>query len=274
MQKRIETKGSQAMVNVAEHYARELDAQFRTLNHFVGHAGEIGRAHETFMRGILARFLPDDIRLSSGFIASPKWTSSQQDILIHKRSFSTLFEVGDCTVIDHNAFIGAIEVKTNITSSRQFREAIDTQALLRNQVNRGLLALYAWGGISYPKALDTLWDFVREHPTKNYGSMPDVVYVRGKYFLFANRDGDRQSPPYHVWHIEEEGITEGQALLGFVASVWKFGLSSILPWWLLSWHEHLGMVAAKSEEVQWPSDLKIAIMGDLNQLKNEQKTRQ
>ena len=117
--KRISTVGSLAMENVAEHYANELDAKFRTLNHFVSHAGEIGRAHETFIRGILTRFLPLDTRVSSGFVASPNWTSRQQDILIHSSKYSTLFEVGDCMVIDHKSFIGAIEIKTKINSGEQ-----------------------------------------------------------------------------------------------------------------------------------------------------------
>lgn len=264
-QKRVMTKGSEAMQNVAEHYANELNAQFRTLNHFVTHSGEIGRAHETFLRGILTRFLPQNIRVSSGFVASPLWTSSQQDILLHRRKFSILFEVGDCTVIDHQAFVGAIEVKTDIGSSKQFSEAIMTQAQLREQMRySGLLAIYAWNGVSFNNAMKTLWNFVRKAPTKNYNSIPNVVYVRGKYFLMANRDGDRQSPPYQVWHINKNGITEGQALLGLVASVWKFGIDAVFPWWLLSWHEHLGMIAGKSQEVPWPEDLKISIMNNIN----------
>lgn len=264
-QKRVTTKGSEAMQNIAEHYASELNAQFRTLNHFVGHAGEIGRAHETFLRGILARFLPEDIRVSSGFVASPNWISRQQDILLHKRDFSTLFEVGECTVIDHQAFVGAIEVKTHLASSKKFREAVKAQAQLREQMRHsGLYAIYAWNSVSYDTALDTLWDFVRAAPTKNYDLMPDVVCVRGQYLLMANRDGDRQSPPYHVWYVEESGITEGQALLGLVASVWKFGLTTVLPWWLLSWHEHMGMVAGKSREVQWPENLKNSVMIDID----------
>ena len=80
-------KGASTMEGVAENYANELDAQFRTLNNFVSHGGEIGRAHEYYLRGVLSRFLPDNLCLGSGFIASPNWTSRQQDILIYKRDF-------------------------------------------------------------------------------------------------------------------------------------------------------------------------------------------
>jgi hypothetical protein len=263
-QNQVATKGSEAMQNVAEHYASELNAQFRTLNHFVGHTGEIGRAHETFLRGVLDRFLSPDINVSSGFVAHPKWTSRQQDILLHLNNFSTLFKVGDCTVIDHKSFLGAIEVKTTL-SSAQFKNTIKMQAQLRNEIQQsGLFAVYAWGGVSIGKALNTLWEFVRINPPQNFDFMPDVVYVRGKYILIANRDGDRQSPPYHCWHVKKNGITEGEALLGLVASFWKFGLKTVLPWWLLSWHQHLGVVVEKSQEVPWPDDLQLSVMGDIN----------
>jgi hypothetical protein len=175
-------------------------------------------------------------------------------------------QVGDCMVIDHQAFIGAIEVKTNIGSSNEFKKALIAQADFKEQMrHQGLFAIYAWKGISFNKAIETLWNFVREAPTKNYDTMPEVVYVRGKYFLRANRTSDRQSPPYQLWHISEDRsckdcITEGQALLGLIASVWKFGKDTLLPWWLLAWHDQLGTVAGKSQDIPWPDDLKASIM--------------
>ncbi len=257
----ISTEGSRAMENIAEHFASELNAQFRTLNHFVGHAGEIGRAHEVFLRGVLARFLPGDIELSSGFVASPKWTSRQQDILIHRRDFTTLLKIGECTVIDHESFLGAIEVKTNIDSVEKFRKTIDLQAEFRDLIHhRGLHGIYAWDAVSFDTAINVLWDFVRADAPKNFMLMPDIIYVRGRYLLMANRDGHRESPPYLMWQVGQNGITEGQALLGVVASVWRFGLQEVFPWWLLSWHESLGTVSRRFQDVVWPDDLKKNIM--------------
>jgi hypothetical protein len=249
------------MEGIAEHFAGELNAQFRTLNHFAGHAGEIGRAHETFLRGVLTRYLPGDIEISSGFVASPQWTSRQQDILMHRRSFTTLLKVGDCTVVDHEAFVGAIEVKTNLASAVALRDAVEARAEFRGLMrHRGLHGIYAWNGASLDTVLGVLWDFVRTAPDKNFGLVPDVVYVRGKYLLMANRDGHRESPPYHVWYVGQGGITEGQSLLGVVASVWMFGLQEVFPWWLLSWHSRLGTVARRSQDVPWPEDLRISIV--------------
>jgi hypothetical protein len=57
---------TQAMRGIAEHYVAELDAQFQSLNEFVKHAGEIGRAHESYIRGVIGRFLPRRWKIGSG----------------------------------------------------------------------------------------------------------------------------------------------------------------------------------------------------------------
>ncbi len=263
----ISTRGSEAMVSLAKHYAEELDSQFRTLNYFVTHAGEIGRVHETFLRGMLTRFLPDYIRLSTGFVAHPQWTSRQQDILIHLRDSATLFKVGDCTVIDHDAFIGTIEVKTDLSSSKDVCDAVIVQAELRkhmrdmgndnNRWHEHLYGIYAWDGLSFVKAISALWKYVREDPATNGRLIPDFLYVRGKYILMADIHGKLSHPPYRMWRVGDGGITEGEALLGVVYAIWEFGLKTDKPkpWWLLSWDDYMGPVFGKSEAVEWPEDL-------------------
>lgn len=76
-------KNLDSIRQLAGRYSDELTAQFRTLNLFVGHAGEIGRAHEVFLRGALERFLPRRFACGSGFIASADHVSTQQDIIVY-----------------------------------------------------------------------------------------------------------------------------------------------------------------------------------------------
>jgi len=257
-----EKKVACTMEGVAKNFAYELDAQFRTLNNFVSHGGEIGRAHEYYLRGVLARFLPDNLQLGSGFIASPKWTSRQQDILIYKDGFTPLFKVGDCVVIDYNALVGTVEVKTNINSSSNLVKALERISEVEGVYrNHGLRALYAWDGLRLNTALKALWQFVRKDPTNLSSQLPHLIYVRGKYLLIKN-DDDKTSPPFFLWEICEKGLTEGQALLGLVHAVWQFGglHQSLFPWWLLSWHNYYGHIPAKAEQIQWPSDLEQIIM--------------
>src|SRR6267142_1956860 len=98
-----------SLQKLADRYADELSAQFRTLNLFVQHAGEIGRAHEVFLRGILTRFLPGKLRCGTGFIASPTAVSRQQDIIIYDPfALPLLLEIGDCVVVDAEAVAATI----------------------------------------------------------------------------------------------------------------------------------------------------------------------
>lgn len=256
------TQGAKAIERAAEHYAKELDAQSSTLNNFVKQAGEVGRAHEYYLRGVLSRFLPDSIKLGSGFIVSPNWTSRQQDILIYKRDFTTLFQVGDCVVVDYNALVGTIEVKTNLGSSNECIKSLQLIAELEDRYqNRGLRALYAWRGLDVNTVLSAIWQFVKKDPNHHHCRLPHVIYVRGKYLLMASKNGISWSePPFRHWRVGNEGITDGQALLGLVYSVWEFGLSKLdhplnTPWWLLSWHDFHGHLPSKGEPVPWPSHL-------------------
>ncbi len=256
------TQGANAMEGAAEHCANELDAQFRTLNNFVSQAGEVGRAHEYYLRGVLSRFLPDSIRIGSGFIASPKWTSKQQDILIYQRDLTTLFQVGDCLVVDYNALVGTIEVKTNLDSSNKWIESLRLIAELegRYRSNCRLRALYAWDGLDLETALSAIWQFVEKDPDHHLCGLPHVIYVRGKYLLVANKEISWSQPPFFLWPVGQGGISEGQALLGLVSSIWKFGLSELspplrLPWWLLSWHDYHGHLPAEAKPVPWPPNL-------------------
>ena len=74
-----------SMLELADRYAEELSAQFRTLSFFVNHAGEVGRTHETYLRDVIARFLPANCDVGTGFVASPNWISFQQDIIIYNQ---------------------------------------------------------------------------------------------------------------------------------------------------------------------------------------------
>ena len=255
--KPITTPGSEAMRNLAEHYANELNAQFRTLNQFVKHAGEIGRVHEAFLRGILKRFLPSNISIGSGFIASPNWTSRQQDIIIYENQPPVLLKSGDCMVIDHESVVGTIEVKTKIANSKKLIETIEIQSELKKGIKQpALFAIYAWEGINYNTAIKAIWNYIRKETEFDYDILPDVIYMRGKYLLKMNNEKERNTYPYSVLHIRKNKVTEGDALLGLVTSLWDFSFNHPIPWWLLSQHEHLGLVAGKMKKVAWPNDLK------------------
>lgn len=242
-----------AMANVAEHYALELDAQFRTLNHFATQAGEIGRAHETYIRAVLRRFLPSRWRLSTGFVAGDN-VSAQQDVIVHDGvDHGTLFEVGDCVVVESGAVGGTIEVKTDLSSATEFEEAV-------RRLPRGVpfYGLYAWDGVALEVALPAYWAAIRvRHAGASSLRPPDYVLVRRKYVLLRTHS---LGSNVGVLRLSDQGdVTDGRALLGLVALLWYEGLVSgrgregRVPAWLRYWRARL---QTQAEVLEIPEDLR------------------
>lgn len=248
------------MLQLADRYADELSAQFRTLNHFVEHAGEIGRAHETYLRAVIKRFLPGSSEIGTGFIVSDKWVSTQQDIIIYdKLDYPQLFQVGDCVVVDFNAVSATLEVKTILDKRDDFLIAYRKLANFYKQIGGSrFVGLFAWDGLSLEVTLSTIWDYVREDLLENLHNLPNLIYVRSRYLILTNQDGKRETPPFHVFEISEKGITEGQALLTMMVEIWSAGYSKLpdWPWWLSAWWKKLPEMQSL---ISWPEDLQEII---------------
>ncbi|CAG1016532.1 hypothetical protein ANAEL_05674 [Anaerolineales bacterium] len=254
------------MLLLAERYSDELTAQFRTLNFFAEHAGEIGRAHETYLRGMIGRFLPAKCSIGTGFIVSNKWSSTQQDIIIYnQQDFPVLLKVGDCVVVDTDAVAAVLEVKTRLKSKKDFLDAYKKSADFYKQIRSSrFVGLFIWDGPSVNLALSTIWDYVREDPLQNLHYLPNAIYIRSKFLLILNQDGRRETPPFRIFKISKKGISEGQALLTLMTEIWMGGVQGIAkwPWWLEDWWRK---VPEFEELVPWPSDLQQVINDSLSQ---------
>lgn len=246
----------QGMRDLAACYARELDAQFRTLNFFARHSGEIGRAHEHFLRSVLARFLPEHLRIGTGFAATSKWTSPQQDLMIYSpQSRPLLFQVGDCVVADDEAVRAFIEVKTTLSASElddYLKKVLDLQQFTRGAKFFGL---YAWDGPTLDTALERYWEFTRVNPASRRCDFPHLIYVRGKYLLLNRAEGQWWTPLRVMRLSSSSGQSDGEALLGLLGTLW-YALQHEAGWpfWLRDWTEQSTL-----EPIQWPSDLQAAI---------------
>ncbi len=257
------------MIELSEKYADELSAQFRTLNFFVTHAGEIGRAHETYLRGILSRFMPAKCNVGSGFIASNDWVSFQQDVILYnQQDYPTLFEVGECVVVDKDSVAAILEVKTHLNSKAEFLQAYKKASNLYKTLRHSrFVGIFTWEGLNLDTALSAIWEYVRENPLDHFSHLPSAVYVRGKYLLTLNLDGKRESPPFRLLEIDNESetnktapncVTEGQALLALIVEIWMGGLQSFAnwPWWLDDWWRKLPEI---EQLINWPEDLQETI---------------
>lgn len=238
-----EPKNLDSIEQLADRYADELSAQFRTLNLFVQHAGEVGRAHEVFLRGVLGRFLPEMLRCGSGFVASPDDVTRQQDIIIYDaHSLPILLQIGDCVVIDAEAVAATIEVKTTIESEAALRSTLEKLSELKAATRgRCAICLYAWEGPSLELALDCVWERYRAQRDVSTSHLPDAIYVRGRYLIVPNYDGRLETAPVLVLRLGPKHHPEGAGLLSLIERLWISGLNrhAKAPWWISAWERRI-----------------------------------
>jgi hypothetical protein len=255
---------------LADRYADELEAQFRTLSLFVQHAGEVGRSHEVFLRGVLQRFLPERLRCASGFIASADHVTRQQDIILFDAlSLPILLQVGDCVVVDAEAVAASIEVKTTIETVAALRTSLEKISELKSALpGRCALGLFAWEGPSLELTLESIWSRYRLQRDLSTSHLPDVIYVRGRYLLFPNYDGRLDTAPIHLLRLGPGNHPEGAALLTLVERLWSSGLASHAkrPWWVSAWPWRN---STRYEPIEWPDDLRALVDERLAKLKAE-----
>jgi len=255
-----EPKNLDSIEQLADHYADELSAQFRTLNLFVQHAGEVGRAHEVFLRGVLGRFLPERLRCGSGFVASSDHVTRQQDIIIYDaHSLPILLQIGDCVVVDAEAVAATIEVKTVIESEPALRSTLEKLSELKSALpGRSAMCLYAWEGPSLELTLDCVWDRCRTQRDLGASHLPDAIYVRGRYLVVPNYDGRLETAPVLVLHLGPGHHSEGTGLLSLVERLWISGMNghAKAPWWVSAWERR---IQARYEHIPWPTDLRVRV---------------
>lgn len=253
-------KNIDSMQRLASRYAEELGSQFRTLSLFASHAGEIGRAHEVFLRQVLTRFLPGKLRCGTGFVASSESVTRQQDIIIFDPySLPLLLEIGDCLVVDFRAVAGTIEVKTTLDKRADFSAEVEKiLAPLKDARGRWFRGLYMWDGLSLEAALECLWDLFRSAARVDMVSLPDIVYARGRYLIVPNYDGRLDTAPLRVLRLGEGHHDEGVGLLTLVERMWMSGIQdhATWPWWADAWHT---IINEKYEYLPWPEDLRTRV---------------
>jgi hypothetical protein len=244
-----------SMAKLAQSYVGEMQAKFRTLNLFVQHAGEIGRAHEHFLREAIKRFLPFGHRIASGFIVSPGWTSPQQDIVIFDASSSApLFEIGDCAVVYSNSVKGCIEVKTTLVIKKKENDDDAIRKLMHLYRNLGGISrsLYAWEGPPLETTLEHIWTIIRGDLNMAH-ALPDDLYVHGRYLIKANHDGKLLSHPFKVLDIEkaeQSDMLDGVALL-VISNSWNNSVTSDV--W--NYRTVYDVFEDKFQPIHWPDDI-------------------
>lgn len=237
---------------LAGRYAEELDAQFRTLNYFTQHPGEVGRTHEAFLMDVLSRYMPSRLRCGTGFIVSESGVSRQQDIIIFDHmKLPTLYDAGGVIAVDANAVAAAVEVKTCLDDEKKFSESLEKLSELRTTLRLNatcFVGLYAYEGPSAELAIECLRR-VAEPVDVAKGIIPDAVYVRGKYVFVPNRLQNRWADA-QLLKLDIGKHGDGTGLLSMLTWMWfsiqHHGL--LWPWWLDAWREQM---LARCDAVSW-----------------------
>lgn len=255
-----------SMKKIVENLTIRLDSHFRELNSFVSHPGEIGRAHEHVLRESLKPFIPPRFRIGTGFFIRPtECCSYQQDIMIFENhNTATLFEAGECTVVDFESLASCIEVKTTLKFEQRDGENLLTKTFDKLKWSSiATTTIFSWDGISAENLLSKIWPYFNdsfEELCRKLDVFP-LIYVRSKYVLEPNHDGQIQTAPFKLYTINtqcesEQTISDGEALIILLNQIWRgINRHSIdIPCWILQAKSSL-----KFETVPWPENLQKKI---------------
>lgn len=107
--------------------AQEVLSKIGRLNHFTKHGPSIGAFHEQVLKNVIKNLLPNRFSVKTGIVyASPESYSNQIDIMIIDENVPSayLFKEGDFCVVQPDAVICTIEVKTKLDAEK-FQNAIE-----------------------------------------------------------------------------------------------------------------------------------------------------
>jgi len=105
--------------------SEELKSTQDRIRHLIGDAHWLsdGEHKETILRKTLRNHLPENLRVSHGFVSYEEGTSTQIDILIHSTDKPTLYKEGELVVVTSEAVKAIIEVKT-VVNMEEYKKAI------------------------------------------------------------------------------------------------------------------------------------------------------
>jgi hypothetical protein len=165
----------------------------------IAHPGESGHARENILRDFIARLLPTAYEASTGFVFNSAGEISRQiDLVVYRRDYAPVFEIGGIKHFMVEAVSAVIEVKAAIQSREVLVDALenirgvkalDRSAGGRNYVLRGSQqagpvnadeftqqifgAIVMERSLSHPTLLSEWSGFLGSHPRREW---PNAYY--------------------------------------------------------------------------------------------------
>jgi signal peptidase I len=125
--------------------SKELIAVKDRIRNFISdhHWGEDGRFKEYILMQTLRNYLPDSVRVGTGFVISGEQCSGQIDVIVYSASVTPFFHSGDFVIVEKNGVRGIIEVKTRLNKAQVadvVKKAHENGALIDFPIFNGIFA--------------------------------------------------------------------------------------------------------------------------------------
>jgi hypothetical protein len=124
-----------------ESYFRSLTIELESLKdrvrRFIDNAHWLtdGEWKESVLRSMLARRLPDTVKIGRGFVLTREGPTTQCDILLYRASSPVLFREGELVFLTPDAVLGIIEVKSR-TDKRTLEATLDKFSEIGSKMGR------------------------------------------------------------------------------------------------------------------------------------------
>jgi hypothetical protein len=213
-----------------ESIGKEMYAKKNRVRNIIG---EEGKYKEILLKKIIQRYLPQDLSIGTGFIATKTnesiSTTSQIDLILYRNSYPPLFREEDFVILHPEPIFAIIEVKTNIRNSKKDLEEILEKAsrnaieVLRNKKQPHSPVHFFNGIFSYDtemnheavlEAYKNHWDAILNNPeidtsrgmvkgTVNHMCLNQDIYLKTVYHGFGAFKTKQQAPAYFISKLFE-----------------------------------------------------------------------
>ena len=223
------------MDELYESIAKEMHAKKNRVRNIIGdsHWGEEGKYKEILLKKIIQHYLPQDLSIGTGFIATKTnesiSTTSQIDLILYQNSYPPLFREEDFVILHPEPICAIIEVKTNIRNSKKDLEELLEKAsrnaieVLRNKKQRHPVHFFN-GIFSYDtemnhkavlEAYKNHWDVILNDPEidtsrgvkvrgiVNHMCLNQDMYFKTIFHGFGAFQTKQQAPAYFISKLFE-----------------------------------------------------------------------
>lgn len=219
-----------------EDLSKEISALQNRVRNFIGKAnwGEEGRWKESIIRTMLKRYLPDTLKVGSGFVVTPSEVSTQCDIIIYSADKPTLFKEDEFVVLTADAVKAVIEIKTCLKKT-QIQPAIEKLTKVGDLLKGHTIPFL--GIFAYEPSNTSNYDAVLEafqKGNRNWTSHAISAATFGpdlfvKYWRMRPEDGRKK---YHHWHAyNTQGMAAAYFIHNVITEVCPFYSSEQLSMW-------------------------------------------